>query len=114
MTRAAYYINVNSHAIRSNRRGRPPKKPIVVRAGKAGKPVGAWGIIVTDADGNPVAAVRYTPDRPLKCGAEVYVECLYRPKVDRQASRPKAGAAKAARPAQSACRRGPASTGKTP
>lgn len=109
----SYFVHVNSHVIRANRRADKPAKPIVVRVGRAGKPRGAWGVTIVDATGRPVAIVTYTPDRPLKCGAEVYVECLYAPKPVRQAA-PKAGAARAAKPAQSACRRGAGSAGRTP
>lgn len=106
-----FYLHVNSHVIRANRRqGKAARKPTVMRVGKTGRSQPGWGFLIVDAAGRPVAAIRYTPDRPLKCGAEVYVECLHRPVPDPQAKAPPAAAAS---PTQSTCRVG-RSTGKAP
>lgn len=61
-------IHVNSHTIRRNHKTGERKPPITVRQGRRGKPRYAHEIAF---DGWRVV---YRPDKPLPCGAVVWIE----------------------------------------
>lgn len=63
--------------IRSNKKNDKNDPPILVKRGRRGTSVRTHRVDICDQHGNVVASVLYTPDRPLSCGAVVYVECAY-------------------------------------
>lgn len=66
------YIHVNMHVIRRNRKTGSKDPVITVKTYDENK----YGhlVIIYDNDGNEVARVVYRPDKPLSCGATVWVE----------------------------------------
>lgn len=65
-------IHVNQHVIRKNRKDGETKPPLTVKNYRANT-YGSKVEILDDA-GNVVCEVVYTPDKPLSCGAEVYIQ----------------------------------------
>lgn len=65
-------IHVNQHIIKENRIFKSRKAPITVKTYKGNKK--ASEVIIHGNDGMPVAKVVYNPDKPLKCGATVWIE----------------------------------------
>jgi hypothetical protein len=65
-------IHINQHRIKSNRKGQTNLPVITVKDYKSNR----YGsnIKILDKDGNVVAKVIYSPDKPLKCGAHVWLE----------------------------------------
>lgn len=64
-------IHVNQHNIRANNKG--ASEPVItVKDYKQNRKCNE-AIIVGD-DGMPVAKVVYSPDKPLPCGAKVWIE----------------------------------------
>ena len=61
-------IHVNQHKIRSNKKHGDREPVITVKDYKNDT------AIIRDADGNEVARVVYSPDKPLSCGARVWIE----------------------------------------
>lgn len=64
-------IHVNQHVIRKNRKDGERNPPLTVKNYKSNT-YGSKVEILDDA-GKVVCEVVYTPDKPLSCGAEVYV-----------------------------------------
>jgi uncharacterized protein YbbC (DUF1343 family) len=64
-------IHVNQHNIRANIKG-ATLPVITVKAGKSN----LYGnrVDVLNGDGNIVATVVYSPEKPLSCGAKVWIE----------------------------------------
>ena len=65
-------IHVNQHIIRSNRNDGTREPVITVKTSNPTRY--AHVAIIRDANGNEVARVVYRPDKPLSCGAHVWVE----------------------------------------
>ena len=65
-------IHVNQHVIRRNAKTGEREPVITCKTYKENK----YGhqVIIKDADGNEVARVIYSPDKPLSCGAKVWVQ----------------------------------------
>jgi hypothetical protein len=65
-------IHVNQHVIRRNGKtgGRAPC--LTVKSGKSN--TYAHEAIILDAEGNEAARVVYRADKPLSCGAKVWIE----------------------------------------
>lgn len=65
-------IHVNQHHIRHNTKTGDRKPVITVKNYKQNQ----YGhqAIVRDKDGNEVCRVIYSPDKPLSCGARVWIE----------------------------------------
>jgi len=64
-------IHVNQHNIRANIKG--ASLPVItVKAGKSN----TYGnkVEVLDNNGNVIATVIYSPEKPLSCGAKVWIE----------------------------------------
>lgn len=68
-------ININAHKIRSNaKHGR--REPVIrIQSGRA--IAYADSVEILDRDGNVAATVVYSPERPMKCGAKVWINCPY-------------------------------------
>lgn len=107
------HVHVNGHVLRANRKKPKGERapPIVLRRGRTGRSQPAFRVAVLDAEGRTVAWVVYTPEKPLGCGAEVYVVCLHGAAAEPAGPRRPEGAARAA---QSGRGRAACSRGRTP
>lgn len=65
-------IHVNQHEIRRNRKEGLCNPVLTVKTYKSNDY--AHEAIIKDAQGNEVARVVYRPDKPLSCGAHVWIE----------------------------------------
>jgi hypothetical protein len=65
-------IHVNQHVIKSNRKTGATDPVLTVKTYKSNDY--AHEAIIKDANGNEVARVIYRPDKPLSCGAHVWIE----------------------------------------
>lgn len=65
------YVHVNQHVIRRNRKTGEREPPITVRRGKHGKSHRVQAIALEGK-----VRVVYSPDKPLPCGAQVWLELL--------------------------------------
>jgi|TARA_R110002020_G_scaffold63686_1_gene169694 hypothetical protein len=65
-------IHVNQHIIKSNRKKGEVEPVLTCKTYKSN--TYAHEAIIRDADGNEVAKVIYRPDKPLSCGAHVWIE----------------------------------------
>ena len=65
-------IHVNQHKIKANHKHGTREPVLTVKTYKSN----TYGHTATiyDADGNEVARVVYRPDKPLSCGARVWIE----------------------------------------
>lgn len=68
-------IHVNQHNIRANKKdgGNRP----CVTAKLSGENIRCQTLAIVDEEGNDIARVVYSPDKPLSCGARVWVETKY-------------------------------------
>lgn len=64
--------HINQHVIRSNRKTGAREPVITVKTYKSN--VYANRVDILDKDGNIVASIVNSPDKPLSCGATVWVE----------------------------------------
>ncbi len=67
-------IHVNQHIIKSNRKKGEIEPVLTCKTYKSN--TYAHEAVIRDADGNEVARVVYRPDKPLSCGAHVWIETL--------------------------------------
>lgn len=67
-------IHVNQHIIRSNKKNGMREDPITVKMG--GKSHTTSFLEIRDKDGDVVVKVIYSPDKPMDCGAVVWIETL--------------------------------------
>lgn len=65
-------IHVNQHTIKANRKYNKSDPPITVKTYKSNEY--ASRVEIVDKLGNVIAVVKYQPDRPLSCGAHVWIE----------------------------------------
>lgn len=65
-------IHINQHAIRRNRKTGEREPVITVKTYKSNDY--AHEVIIYGQDGKEAARVIYRPDKPLSCGAHVWVE----------------------------------------
>lgn len=65
-------IHVNQHRIRSNRKDGVNEPVLTVKTHDSN--TYAHEAIIRDEAGNEVARVVYSPDKPLSCGAHVWIE----------------------------------------
>ena len=64
-------IHVNQHNIRANAKG-ADKPVITVKDYKENRKTNTASIV--DKNGDVVASIIYSPDKPLPCGAKVWIE----------------------------------------
>lgn len=71
MRRARTIIHINAHKIRSNAKNGTREPVITVKRGKTN----TYGheVVIRDDEGREVARVIYRPDKPLSCGARVWL-----------------------------------------
>lgn len=68
-------IHVNQHSIKANDKG--AELPVItVKDYKTNRKVNAANIVAED--GSVVASVIYSPNKPLACGAKVWIETNYK------------------------------------
>ena len=65
-------IHVNQHVIKSNRKKGEVEPVLTCKTYKTN--TYAHDAIIRDENGNEVARVVYRPDKPLSCGAHVWIE----------------------------------------
>lgn len=65
-------IHVNQHVIKANRKHERADPVLTVKTYKSN--TYAHEAIIRDASGAEVARVVYRPDKPLSCGAHVWIE----------------------------------------
>jgi hypothetical protein len=65
-------IHINQHVIRSNTKTGAMEPPITVKTHKGA--TRHSGVVIKDISGNEVARLVYSPDKPLACGAKVWIE----------------------------------------
>jgi hypothetical protein len=65
-------IHVNQHHIKSNASKGTNKKVLTVKKGKSN--IYGNQVIIRGSDGKEAARVVYSPDKPLSCGARVWIE----------------------------------------
>jgi len=65
-------IHVNQHIIKSNLKENKKEPVLTVKTYKDNRY--ALQALIKDAQGNVVAKVIYSPDKPLSCGARVWIE----------------------------------------
>lgn len=65
-------IHVNQHNIKHNRKHQDKKKVLTIKTYKSN--TYADEAIILDDDGEEVAKVVYRPEKPLSCGATVWIE----------------------------------------
>jgi hypothetical protein len=65
-------IHVNQHKIRRNQKTGEREPVLTVKTYKSNDY--AHEAVIRDKEGNEVARVIYSPDKPLSCGARVWIE----------------------------------------
>jgi len=65
-------IHVNQHVIKANRANGENNPVLTVKTYRSNEY--AHEAIIRDAEGNELARVVYRPDKPLSCGAHVWIE----------------------------------------
>jgi len=65
-------IHVNQHVIKANRKDGKSDPPLTVKTYKSND--NAREAIIYGQDGLEAARVVYSPDKPLSCGAHVWIE----------------------------------------
>lgn len=65
-------IYINQHNIKHNKKHEDQLPVITVKTYKSNEY--ASSVVIHDKDGLPVARIIYSPDKPLSCGATVWVE----------------------------------------
>ena len=65
-------VHVNQHKIRENLKQGTKNPVLTVKDYKSNRY--ATDAIIRDAEGNEVARVVYSPDKPLSCGARGWIE----------------------------------------
>jgi hypothetical protein len=74
-------IHVNQHVIRRNAKTGEQEPVLAVKTYKSS--VYAHEAVIKDDQGAVVARVVYSPDKPLSCGARVWIETNYKVETER-------------------------------
>lgn len=72
-------IHVNQHIIKKNKKYNEINPPLTCKSGKENKY--ASNVIIYDKYGQEAARVVYRPDKPLSCGARVWIETMNKVKT---------------------------------
>lgn len=77
-------IHVNQHVIKHNRKTGSNDPVLTCKTYDSNE----YGheVIIYDKDGNEVARIVYRPDKPLSCGAHVWIECCTKVEVIRHST----------------------------
>lgn len=68
-------IHINKHIIRANSKYGTNDPPVTCKT--YNENIKAHEIAICDEEGNEVARVVYRPDKPLNCGARVWIETRF-------------------------------------
>ena len=68
-------IHINQHNIKHNTKTGDRKPVITCKTYKEN--VYGHEVIICDKNGEEVARIKYSPDKPLSCGAKVWLECSH-------------------------------------
>jgi len=68
-------IHVNQHVIKSNRKSGKCEPVLTVKTYKSNEY--AHEVDILDKNGEVVATVVYRPEKPLSCGAHVWIETVH-------------------------------------
>jgi hypothetical protein len=65
-------VHVNQHIIKSNRKNQKREPVLTVKTYKTNE----YGheVDILDGQGNVVATIKYSPDKPLSCGSHCWIE----------------------------------------
>ncbi len=66
------YVHVNQHVIKANAKSGEREPVLTVKTYKSNDY--AHEVEILDSEGNVAAKVVYSPDKPLPCGARVWIE----------------------------------------
>lgn len=72
-------IHVNQHVIKANKKNGVQNPVLTVKTYKEN--IYAQEVEILDQSGNVIAKIIYSPDKPLSCGARVWVETLHEVRV---------------------------------
>jgi hypothetical protein len=75
MTKKKTILHVNQHNIKFNAKHGNLKPVVTVKQGKKNTYTNEATIL--DQNGKPVARIVYSPNKPLSCGARVWVEAFH-------------------------------------
>ena len=64
-------LNINRHVIASNKKNNKDEPVLSIKTHKEN--IYCHGAIINDTEGNEVARIIYSPDKPLPCGATVWI-----------------------------------------
>ena len=72
MKKSKKYIHINKHQIKKNQKNNQRESVISCKTYNSNQ----YGneLIIFDENGKETAKVIYNPDKPLKCGAQVWIE----------------------------------------
>ena len=70
-------IHVNQHKIRANIHKAPEEREPVLALRTYKERTYGNTLTIMDRDGEPVAKIVYSPDKPLDCGARVWIETYH-------------------------------------
>lgn len=65
-------VHVNQHKIRNNKKTGANDAPLTIKSNKGNRYAHQANIV--DANGNILASIVYRPNKPLSCGARVWIE----------------------------------------
>lgn len=66
-------IHINQHVIKANKKRDSYREPVItVKTYKS--TTYTHGVAIVGDDGNIIARIIYSPDKPLSCGAHVWIE----------------------------------------
>jgi hypothetical protein len=74
-------IHVNQHKIRANIQKAPEDREPVLALRTYKERTYGNTLTIMDKDGEPVARIVYSPDKPLDCGARVWIETYHEVEV---------------------------------
>lgn len=67
-------IHVNQHNIKANKKAKKKNRKPVITCKTYKSNEYADEVVILDKDGDTAARVIYSPDKPLSCGAHVWIE----------------------------------------
>lgn len=73
-------LHVNQHEIRANANDGGDRPVLTIKT--SGGNTYAHEVALIDQDGNEVARVVYRPDKPLDCGARVWIETRLETRIE--------------------------------
>lgn len=72
-------IHVNQHVVKANKKNGVQNPVLTVKTYKEN--IYAQEVEILDESGSVIAKIVYSPDKPLSCGARVWVETLHEVRI---------------------------------